>query len=504
MPITVAVDANGADLGPAEVAAGAADRRRSRACASCSSGPPSEIGEVADGVEVVDAPVSIAKAPDPVARRAREPRRLDRARRARRRRGRRRRASSAAARPAPRWPRRSSTSSARAGIHRPALAIPVPVPGHAGHDARRRRQHRGARRAPRPVRASWAPRWPQVVLGVERPRVGLLSNGEEASKGTPLVVEAHAALRDRLAEGGTLRLRRQRRGQRGRRRGKADVVVTDGFTGNVALKLMEGVSEAMLRADPRRRRRRRARAKAGGLLLRPALLEFREVIDPESAGGAYLLGLRRLGVVPHGRFSAPRHRAGDPAGRARRRAATSSGARTPRWRPRTRCAPAAGCPDRPLRLPRHDPRRGLQPHPVAPRRRARGRSRAHRRGDALQGGPGGRLAGPLHARPGARGLLRREDVRRAGGEDPLRGPGRRLRRRPRAHHAPEPWTASAHCSARAARGPAPAGLHPCLVDRAALGLLLAPGLPGRLACSAWRSPRTSTRASRPSATAPGG
>jgi phosphate acyltransferase len=45
------------------------------------------------------------------------------------------------------------------------------------------------------------------------------------------------------------------------------------------------------------------RAKAGGLLLRPALLEFRDVIDPEMAGGAYLLGLRRLGVVPHGRFS---------------------------------------------------------------------------------------------------------------------------------------------------------------------------------------------------------
>ena len=43
----------------------------------------------------------------------------------------------------------------------------------------------------------------QVVLGIERPRVGLLSNGEEASKGTPLVIEAHAALRDRLAEGDT-------------------------------------------------------------------------------------------------------------------------------------------------------------------------------------------------------------------------------------------------------------------------------------------------------------
>ena len=80
------------------------------------------------------------------------------------------------------------------------------------------------------------------------------------------------------------------------------MVVTDGFTGNIALKLMEGVSEEMLR-QIRDVAMSSRRAKAGGLLLRPALLEFREVIDPESAGGAYLLGLRRLGVVPHGRFS---------------------------------------------------------------------------------------------------------------------------------------------------------------------------------------------------------
>ena len=95
--------------------------------------------------------------------------------------------------------------------------------------------------------------------------------------------------------------------------------MTDGFTGNVALKLMEGVSEEMLRQIRDVGRPRRARAKAGGLLLRPALLEFREVIDPESAGGAYLLGLRRLGVVPARALQPPRHRPGDPAGGARRR-----------------------------------------------------------------------------------------------------------------------------------------------------------------------------------------
>jgi glycerol-3-phosphate acyltransferase PlsX len=79
------------------------------------------------------------------------------------------------------------------------------------------------------------------------------------------------------------------------------VIVTDGFTGNIALKLMEGVSQTMLGAI-RTAAMSSARAKLGGLLLRGALSGFREEIDPEANGGAYLLGLRRLGVVPHGRF----------------------------------------------------------------------------------------------------------------------------------------------------------------------------------------------------------
>jgi phosphate acyltransferase len=186
------------------------------------------------------------------------------------------------------------------GIHRPALAIPVPVPDHpviivdVGANVEVRPEHlvqfgfMGAALA-------------ETILGVERARVGLLSIGEEETKGTPLVVEAHAALRERMAEGGTYDFVGNVEGNE-IPMGRADVIVTDGFTGNVALKLMEGVSEAMLR-NIRAVATSSPRAKAGGLLLRPALLEFRDVIDPESAGGAYLLGLRRLGVVPHGRFS---------------------------------------------------------------------------------------------------------------------------------------------------------------------------------------------------------
>jgi glycerol-3-phosphate acyltransferase PlsX len=97
--------------------------------------------------------------------------------------------------------------------------------------------------------------------------------------------------------------------------GVADVVVTDGFTGNVALKLIEGVSQATLRAI-RDVATASARGRAGGLLLAPGLREFREEIDPERQGGAHLLGLRQLGVLPHGSFT--RHGIARAIVRARR------------------------------------------------------------------------------------------------------------------------------------------------------------------------------------------
>ncbi|HEY7620827.1 MAG TPA: phosphate acyltransferase PlsX [Solirubrobacteraceae bacterium] len=298
MSVTIAVDANGADLGPAEVAAGAAIAAR-QGVRVVLFGPADAVGELPDGIEVVDAPVSIAKAADPVrASRAQPDASIVLAARA------------VAEGDADAFVSGGSTGPALAaalfnikrapGIHRPALAIPVPVPGHpvtivdVGANVEVRPEHlvqfgfMGAALA-------------QVVLGIDRPRVGLLSIGEEDTKGTPVVVEAHAALRDRLAEGDTFDFVGNVEGNEVPA-GKADVVVTDGFTGNVVLKLMEGVSEEMLR-QIRDVATSSRRAKAGGMLLRPALLEFREVIDPESAGGAYLLGLRRLGVVPHGRFS---------------------------------------------------------------------------------------------------------------------------------------------------------------------------------------------------------
>jgi glycerol-3-phosphate acyltransferase PlsX len=181
------------------------------------------------------------------------------------------------------------------GIFRPALAIPLPVPGKpvtlldVGANAESRPEHlvqfafMGAALA-------------QVVLGIEAPRVGLLSNGEEAMKGTPLVLEAH----EKLA-GSPLRFVGNVEGM-DLTSGVADVIVTDGFTGNVALKVAEGVSQTMLEAV-RAAATSSVRAKAGGALLRPSLRGLRDQLDPEGPGGAYLLGLRRLGVVPHGRFT---------------------------------------------------------------------------------------------------------------------------------------------------------------------------------------------------------
>ena len=297
----VAVDANGADLGPAEVAAGAALAAQHGARVLL-FGPAAELRahELPPEVSIVDAPVSIAKEADPVqAARATPDASIVRAARA------------VARGEADALVCAGGTGAALAaglfnvkrarGIYRPALALPLPVPVHpvtlldVGANADTRREHlvqfafMGAALA-------------QTVLGIAAPRVGLLSNGEETTRGNALVLETHAELLERVpASGGPFTFVGNIEGDHVVS-GVADVVVTDGFTGNVALKLMEGVSQTMLGAI-RDAATSTLRAKLGGLLLRPSLRAFRDEIDPEAQGGAYLLGLRRLGVVPHGRFT---------------------------------------------------------------------------------------------------------------------------------------------------------------------------------------------------------
>ena len=182
------------------------------------------------------------------------------------------------------------------GVHRPALAVQIPVPGADGPplvflDA-------GANTDVRPQHliqfAFLGSAFSRAVLGVERPRVALLSVGEEQKKGRPDVVEANAALTG--ADG----IRFVGTGEgRDLLTGEVDVVVTDGFTGNVALKTLEGTAKAVADAV-RGAARSGPLAAAGGLLLRPALGDLRSAMDPNAVGGAILLGLRGVAVVAHG------------------------------------------------------------------------------------------------------------------------------------------------------------------------------------------------------------
>src|SRR5918998_947798 len=141
----------------------------------------------------------------------------------------------------------------------------------------------------------------EVVMGVARPRVALLSNGEEPSRGPEDVVAAHAAL---AAAPGELEFVGNVEGF-AIGKGVADVLVADGYAGNVALKVMEGTSDVLLRSV-REAAMSSPRSKLGGLLLKPALGGLRDEIDPQAHGGAVLLGLRRPGAGPHRSFGAPR------------------------------------------------------------------------------------------------------------------------------------------------------------------------------------------------------
>jgi glycerol-3-phosphate acyltransferase PlsX len=134
------------------------------------------------------------------------------------------------------------------------------------------------------------------ILGVADPTVGLLSIGEEPEKGDQLTIEAHG-----LLETSDLRFVGNVEG-RALLEGGVDVVVTDGFTGNVALKTLEGTIHSLLSAL-RGELEGSVTGMLGGLLIRPAARRLRHRLDPETHGGGYLLGLRGLVVVAHGSSS---------------------------------------------------------------------------------------------------------------------------------------------------------------------------------------------------------
>jgi phosphate acyltransferase len=294
---TVAVDAGGADLGPGEVAAGAA-LAAGQGINVLLFGDAEAIGAVPAGVEVVDAPISIAKASDPAfAARSTPEASIVQAARA---------VSQGRAQALVSG---GSTGSALAaalfnlrrarGIYRPALALPIPIPGappvlllDVGANVTCRPEHLVQF-------AHMGAAFSQAVMGIANPRVALLSNGEEPEKGTPELVAVHEQLAGTAGTG--LNFVGNIEGTQVTA-SVADVIVMDGFTGNITLKLIEGVSSRTLRAM-RDLAMGSARAKLGGWLLSPAIRELRQEIDPEAPGGAYMLGLRQLGVVAHGRFT---------------------------------------------------------------------------------------------------------------------------------------------------------------------------------------------------------
>jgi glycerol-3-phosphate acyltransferase PlsX len=179
---------------------------------------------------------------------------------------------------------------------RPAIAVPIPsrrgpsvlLDSGANADARPEDlvqfAHMGAVFA-------------EQILGVANPEIRLLSIGEEPEKGNQLTLEAHRL----LASSTDLNFAGNAEG-RDLLAGAADVLVTDGFTGNVALKVTEGTIKSILEGL-REEITATAAGKLGGLLIRPSARRLRERLDPDTYGGAYLLGLRGLAVIAHGNSS---------------------------------------------------------------------------------------------------------------------------------------------------------------------------------------------------------
>jgi glycerol-3-phosphate acyltransferase PlsX len=179
------------------------------------------------------------------------------------------------------------------GVLRPAIAVPLPanrgpsVLLDAGANADARPEHLFQF-------AHMGSVFSEEILDVHRPEVRLLSIGEEDEKGNQLTIEAHRLLRQdaSLNFAGNAE-------SRDLLRGVADVVVTDGFTGNIVLKLLEGTIGELL-GGLREEISSTASGKLGGLLIRPAARRMRKRLDPDTYGGAYLLGLRGLAVIAHG------------------------------------------------------------------------------------------------------------------------------------------------------------------------------------------------------------
>ena len=180
------------------------------------------------------------------------------------------------------------------GVIRPGIAVVMPsalgpvvlIDGGANHETRSEYMQQFA------VMGRLLAR---DVLEIPAPRVGLLSIGEEEGKGSELVQTTYDALEGTEGFIGNIE-------GRDIPEGSVDVVVTDGFTGNVVLKMYEGVGTVLFR-EIRATLGASTRGRLGALLARPALRRLRAKFDADEYGGAYLLGVRGLVVIGHGNAS---------------------------------------------------------------------------------------------------------------------------------------------------------------------------------------------------------
>jgi glycerol-3-phosphate acyltransferase PlsX len=178
------------------------------------------------------------------------------------------------------------------GVQRPAIATVVPTAGpptvllDVGANADCKPEHLLQF-------AYMGAAYASVVLGVIGPRVALLNIGEEATKGSILAQESHALMAQKVPnfigniEGRDVLA------------GVSDVIVTDGFTGNVALKLLEGTSKILL-GQVKDAITSGPFNTAAAAVLKPALSRLRSRLDPDTYGGAPLLGVNGVCIIGHG------------------------------------------------------------------------------------------------------------------------------------------------------------------------------------------------------------
>lgn len=296
--LPIALDAMGGDLAPGEIVDGARRAAQDLGIPVLLVGPPDEIGDTG-GLEVLAASEVIAMDADPAASvRTMKDSSLVRA------------AEAVRDGKASAMVSAGNTGATMAsallrmgrikGVSRPAIALPIPVPGATTPtillDA-------GANSECQP---EWLVQFAQMGAvfsseryGVKAPRVGLLSIGEESTKGTPLVKETNGLLASGSWIGETGAEFIGNVEGRDFMAGTADVVVTDGFTGNVALKTLEGGLRGIVNAilsvfDSTDETR------AAAEVLMPALAPLYSDLDPENTGGAILLGVNGVCIISHG------------------------------------------------------------------------------------------------------------------------------------------------------------------------------------------------------------